>query len=471
MHSPDPREDQSASKSNQFVGWLSVLDWAAILVLALTLGVFVFGGFRERVGDIQISVRSWQRLGALALLLITVRHVVVRAPALPQRCWAQVTSFWRSEERREAWPAFIATRLTVLLVGYLAVVTVGFEADRRRPANVFDNLPVRWDAVWYLSIVREGYHWNGDPQREQNVAFFPAFPVAIRAVGLFFGRQWLVVGLGLALWAFFGALLYLYRLARDLLGPAQQARTAIWALAAYPFSIYYSAPYTEAFFLLGSVGAFYHASKRQWWRAALWGFFVGLCRPNGFLIAFPVAIFGYQCVTQERRLRPSAVAAMLAPIAGILAFGVFLHVRFDDALAWRKAHEAWGRVYLGVWPSLNALWFDRYRIIANEGFYYYSVSYPYDLLHTAAAIFAVASIWPTIRRFGLAYGAFTGVNIFPPLVLGGMTSIGRITSVLFPAFIWLGAIVPERHATALIAAFCVLESLIAVLFFTWRPVY
>jgi hypothetical protein len=52
-----------------------------------------------------------------------------------------------------------------------------------------------------------------------------------------------------------------------------------------------------------------------------------------------------------------------------------------------------------------------------------------------------------------------------------MMSMGRITSVLFPAFLWLGAILSARYTPAAIAAFCVLQSLIAALFFTWRPVY
>jgi hypothetical protein len=35
----------------------------------------------------------------------------------------------------------------------------------------------------------------------------------------------------------------------------------------------------------------------------------------------------------------------------------------------------------------------------------------------------------------------------------------------------MGAAVPARHVPALIAGSCVLQGLIAVLFFTWRPVF
>jgi hypothetical protein len=50
-------------------------------------------------------------------------------------------------------------------------------------------------------------------------------------------------------------------------------------------------------------------------------------------------------------------------------------------------------------------------------------------------------------------------------------SIGRMTSVLFPVFLWLAAAIPLRHHTGWIVAFAVLQGLVAALFFTWRPVF
>jgi hypothetical protein len=392
---------------------------------------------------------------------------------MPQAIGSRLRRLWQSEPRRQTWPAFVGTRLGVLMAGYLAVVTIGF-APKTERFRVSDhelaNLTARWDAQWYLGIVTDGYKWDGDRNRQQNVVFFPAFPAAIRVAGQLAGENWLTVGLVLALAAFLWALSYLYRLARDLLDP-DQARTAVWALAAYPFSVYYSAPYTEGFYLLGSVATFYHLTKHQWWRASLWGLFVALCRPNGFFVAVPAGIFVLHHMYRERRVVLAAVPAVVAPVLGILSYSLFLYVRFGDPWAWQKGQLAWGRVYPGLWASIQALWEERYEAIATHGFYRYSVTSPYDLMYTAAAIFALASVWPTIRRFGLAYGVFTAINILPPLLLGGMMSIGRMTSVLFPAFLWLGAILPGRHTSAWIAISCVLQGLIAVLFFTWRPVF
>jgi len=453
--------------------WLSFVDGLTILLVVLAACVFVFGGFRETVAGVRISMRSWPRLVAVAALLATIRHLYVPSPAMPSALPARLIAFWRSDARRDVWPAFLSTRLMVLLVGYLAVVTFGIPPGIERfrvSHNELENLVARWDVAWYLGIITHGYGWDGNTARQQSVVFFPAFPTITRVVGLFLGQQWLVAGLLVAFSAFFAALIVLYRLARDLLD-VERARVSVWALASYPFAAYFSVPYTEGLYLLASVAAFYAMTRRHWWRAAAFGYFVALCRPNGFLIALPLAILALEHMRQQRRVIAAACASVVAPLAGILTYSLFLYVRFGDALAWRKGQLAWGRSYPGLWASARALWTDRYDAIANFGFYHYSATNPYDMMYTAAALFVLVSVIPTIRRFGAAYGIFTLVNILPPLLVGGMMSIGRMTSVLFPAFLWLGAVVPPRYCPALIAVGCMLQGLVAALFFDWRPIF
>ena len=50
-------------------------------------------------------------------------------------------------------------------------------------------------------------------------------------------------------------------------------------------------------------------------------------------------------------------------------------------------------------------------------------------------------------------------------------SVGRATSVLFPVFLWLADVVPPRHRTVTVAVFAGLQAFVAVLFFTWRPLF
>ena len=78
---------------------------------------------------------------------------------------------------------------------------------------------------------------------------------------------------------------------------------------------------------------------------------------------------------------------------------------------------------------------------------------------------------PITRRLGAAYGALVAVLALPPLLIGGSMSMGRITSVLFPMFIWLAADVPANYRVGLLVAFATLQGFAAVLFFTWRPLF
>jgi hypothetical protein len=86
-------------------------------------------------------------------------------------------------------------------------------------------------------------------------------------------------------------------------------------------------------------------------------------------------------------------------------------------------------------------------------------------------LLALAAVWPVYRRFGLAFAIFIPITILPPMSAGGLLSMGRVTSILFPVFLWMGAVVPPRHRTAWIAAFAMLQGFVAVMFFTWRPLY
>jgi hypothetical protein len=389
------------------------------------------------------------------------RRVVVAARAIG-----------RNAAVRAAIGPFVTTRAAVLLAGYLAVAIFGYPSDDvpfRVSFNELENLPARWDTEWYLKIARDGYTWNGDPYDMQPVVFFPALPALMRGGALVTGTL-VHGGLLAALLCFLGALIYLYRLAEPLVG-SRAAANALWLLASYPFAVYYSAPYTESLYLLASIAAFVHLSRTEWRASAGWGLFAGLCRPNGFLIAAPLALIAARRTVASRSIRVGDWLPAVAPLAGPLLFSAYLYWTFGDPTAWVKGQAAWGRQYVGVWASLRDLFVDRYAVIAGVGLYRYTFEQPFDFLHSMAALFALVSIWPVWRRLGAPYAVLVAANLLPPLVSGGTMSIGRMTSVLFPSFVGLAAIVPERYVSALITTGCVLQGVIAAAFFTWRDAY
>ena len=281
-------------------------------------------------------------------------------------------------------------------------------------------------------------------------------------------------GVIISLVAFAWAAIYLWRLARDTIGEAR-ASDAVALFAAYPFAVFFSAPYTESLFLLGAVAAIYHFRRQEFVQAAAWGLLVGLTRPNGCFLSIVLACLLVQPlgplrsrdITKSRnhQIIKSLVAAS-APGLGMLIYSTYVHHLTGAWFGWARLHEAWGRSYEGLAPVARA-----YGWITDEGLLHVVEGVPYDTLNSLGFIFALVMLWPVIRRLGVAYAAFVLVNVIPPMLAGGVLSMGRITATLFPLCFALAASISPRAVTPLITAFAIGQGLAAALFFTWRPLF
>jgi len=439
------------------------------------------GGFRQRIGGWRIAVTSPYPLLLWALAVAVVRHFAAPATPIYHELPARIAAAWRRPGVRTAAAAILGTRPAILFVGYLAVFMFGYATGPRPPMRQLDNellnLPARWDANWYIGIATEGYDFTpNEPRAQQSIAFFPAYPILLRGVGRILGGRlagYIGAGMLVSIAAFFGALVYLYALARETLDD-EQGRFALWLIASYPFALFFGAIYTESLFLLGMLGAFYHFNAQRFGRAALWGILVGLTKTNGFLVSIPLAVLAVQRAMQVRGSKSSerypfatALVSAAGPGVGMLIYSAFIWRLTGNPLAWLTAHGAWGRKYQG----LVALVGDRYNIITNAGVLGYVSSLPHDLMNALGVLFVLAAAWPVARRLGIAYAVLILIYILPPLAAGGFISAGRFSSVLFPAFIWMAGAVPARHRAGWIASFAAIQAFNAALFYTWRPLY
>ena len=225
--------------------------------------------------------------------------------------------------------------------------------------------------------------------------------------------------------------------------------------------------------LLAVVGAFYHFKRERWVVAALWGLLAGITRPNGFLLSGPLGVILLEQLFARRKtgqtdnqlvrhfIVASAVGVM--PIVGTLAFSTFIYSLTGNPFEWREAHTAWGRSFTGTPTLLLPL-----ETIQHAGLISYTSAQPIEALNALGALFSCALIWPVTHRLGPAYGLFMVLNVGPPLLFGGFLAMGRVTSLLFPMFIYLAMILGDRQRQALVSGFACVQGLSAVLFFTWR---
>jgi hypothetical protein len=468
--------------------WARGVDLLCLILVGLSIIVAAYGGFRERIGGMRVAITSPYRLLIIAAVLAVIRYALSPAAPIYRDVPARILRGWRSPSARSSIRELVGTGPVMLFVGNMAVVMMCYHNGRpplRVSSNEVANLQMRWDAAWYFGIATEGYRLlSHNPNDQQNFVFFPAYPTLMRIGGRLLGNvgtSYVLAGTIVSFVAFFWALTYIFRLARDLIGDEVKANYSVWAIAAYPFAWFFSATYTESLFLLGAAGAFYHFRRSEWVKAAAWGLLVGLTRPNGCFLSIPLALLAispwlpaWLAGGRRESAPPFSVGRMIVPMlvaampgVGVLIYSAYIWQLTGDPLAWAAGHAAWGRQYRG----LSVLVTDRYEWLVNEGVYAYSSQVPADLMNLLGALFVIVAALPVARRLGLAWAVFILINILPPLAAGGMLSAGRFSSVLFPAFIWFASAIPERHRSGWLTTFMAMQAFGAALYYTWHELY
>jgi hypothetical protein len=135
--------------------------------------------------------------------------------------------------------------------------------------------------------------------------------------------------------------------------------------------------------------------------------------------------------------------------------------------SWAAAQHSAGRTHV----PLNVTLWNVYSHVASSGVTGYALERPYDFLNGCAALFMIALAVPVARALGFGAGLFLVASALAPLSVGGLPSLGRYTSVLFPAHLYLANRLSESGRTTLLVLFAMGQAVVAALFFTWRPIH
>ena len=128
---------------------------------------------------------------------------------------------------------------------------------------------VRGDVGHYMGLSQTGYSkapFDVSQRSSQSYAFFPLHPMLICVVRHIFKDPVLWTS-ALCNLFFFLALVFLYKLTLAFGYEPVSAHRAIFYLAAFPLSYFFSVPMTESLFVFLTVASFYAAKREHWWAA------------------------------------------------------------------------------------------------------------------------------------------------------------------------------------------------------------
>lgn len=367
---------------------------------------------------------------------------------------------------------FVGSRLALLIVGLLAVGLLGSGLSVQK-GNLTHHtqapLPLeiwaRWDAAWYLLIAEEGYQASSAfahlprYEPEATAGFFPLYPLMIRALAPLFGG----IGAGVLISnvCLAGSLLLLFRLTRDETGGDDGERVGLMACAAilvFPTSLFLSAVYPEALFLLLSLLAFDRARCGRFAVAGFSGFLAALTRPTGLLMTLPLAIEWWG----QRRKGGSRWGwlASLGPPAGTALFMMMCARLFGDPLAFVHRQERWRGAASGPWRAFVRWWQEGPALHGAHD----------STLEMLTALTLLALLPVVVLRLRAPYSVYAVATILVPLC-STLWSFGRLTLPAFPIFMIIGMAASSHAGRRLVAIYMMLgaalSSFLMALYAAW----
>ncbi len=142
---------------------------------------------------------------------------------------------------------------------------------------------VHWDAVWWLSVAEVGYVADPQLKAEQNVVFYPLFPLLIRGV-TYLGIPLVAASLLVANLLMLLATCLLYRLVVKRSG-ITAARWTLGFWLTFPTAFFSAVPYSESLLALLSVLALQALVDQKHVVSGLWCGLASAVKNQGVIIA------------------------------------------------------------------------------------------------------------------------------------------------------------------------------------------
>jgi hypothetical protein len=361
--------------------------------------------------------------------------------------------------------AFLATR--ALLVVFVALclklfpthTILDWQVDAF-PGNVWLNGWLRWDAMWYEALVDGAAH--ALPPQHSSANFFPLYAwtgwVAALPWRLWlpYDRAFFVGALVVSHASFLIGLCLVFEIAADLVD-VDVATRAVWLIACFPFSFFFSAAYSDALYLCLAAATFRLCQRHRFRAASASAAGAIFVRIPGVSLAAVVLIAYAESVRWKWRALHRELAAGV--ILGLAVLGVlsYFWIRYGSPMAFVHARQTgWGRA-----AGLSAFASDWREFTSGPALAcgsLVSCVREWDLTrhllgysYAALLPIALALAWAGRRTIGAALSVWVFVSV-ALAIPNGLDGVGRFTAVLFPVFIVAARALRTRRAVIATAA-------------------
>jgi Gpi18-like mannosyltransferase len=292
---------------------------------------------------------------------------------------------------------------------------------------------LQWDSEWYFKIVKDGYQYNGDPTVQQNIVFYPLFPMLARGLATIGGLAPADAMLLVSNVAGLLAIIMLFKLVREECGD-QLALATIALLGFFPASVLLSAGYTEPLALLLIVSFFLALKQKYYLSAALLAGLAIATRSTG-IVLLPVLLWEIWRNRDKKPFLPALLPCVLLATSGIWLFMIYLWSAFGTPFAFADGQMAFHEGTTLTTRLVAALKLEPFtRMMLNDWNPWGQASW-FTLLFIVLIVLGWSRLRSSWTLFAMA------VVLLPYLTLSGgpagFVSMSRFNLVSFPLFVVL----------------------------------
>lgn len=338
---------------------------------------------------------------------------------------------------------------------------LGFLEDYRLPKFIYSL--ANFDGIHYLLIARDGYY-----HYEQ--AFFPLYPILIKAVTFVLFNNHLVAGLIVSNLCFLLSLIILKRLVALLFPKKQILSKFFWLIFAFPTAFFFNAYYTESLFFLLLISSLYLLRIKKYFWAA---FFAGLASGTRLvgiflLIPFLFTIFKEKLLLKTKKSHILIWLFVLSPFVGLFCYMAYLWITVHDPFFFFNSQPAFGAnrsTHLILLPQV----YWRYLKIfftsdLNIPLFISGVEF---LLFNLTLVLCLLDLKKRLKEknwFLVSIAIFSTINLLLPTLTGTLSSTPRYALCSLSAFFALSEIKKPLLFKLLLILFILLQVVLFALF-------